>query len=388
VATNVIATPRLAYIDMTRMILFALVVMVHAACTFGAMGDWTFVDETANDLVTGVVLSLFLMVCQSFFMGLFFFLSGNFTPGAYDRKGLVRFWKDRLLRLAIPMAAYTWVLSRVPNYLNAWRNNGLRISFWDFSKQTYWTQADAGPTWFLSALLLFSAAYTLWRVVSRVVNLRPQTQRKLLPAPNTRSLLIAGLLMGTATFLTAQFFSMTEAYRVFGAFPYFLPFFPFYITLFIAGILAYHNNWLERISAGMLPFWKWMSLGMIIFLPIFLIGTGAIDTGMDPYISGLNWRTAVTSLWLGMTCISISTALTLWMREKVNPESQVVKLAGPNTFAAYIIHPLVLVPITLVFSFTAIHPMIKFLVSSALTIPLCFVLAEGLRRIPGMKTVL
>ena len=113
------AETRLAYIDVIRMILIILVIMVHAAVTYGAFGDWTYHDRTlAEDEFTGILLSLFVFVCQSFFMGLFFFFSGYFTPGSYDHKGLARFWKDRLLRLAIPMVIYTWFLSRIPNYIN------------------------------------------------------------------------------------------------------------------------------------------------------------------------------------------------------------------------------------------------------------------------------
>ena len=69
--------------------------------------------------------------------------------------------------MAIPMVLYTYFLSRVPNYIDAVANDGLTISFWHFAGRTFLSQADAGPTWFLFALLVFSLAYTLWRAVAR-----------------------------------------------------------------------------------------------------------------------------------------------------------------------------------------------------------------------------
>lgn len=39
-------------------------------------------------------------------MALFFFLSGLFTPGSYDRKGPAHFLLDRSLRLLLPTAVY------------------------------------------------------------------------------------------------------------------------------------------------------------------------------------------------------------------------------------------------------------------------------------------
>ena len=46
-------------------------------------------------------------------MGLFLLISAYFVPGSYDRKGAGRFLKDRLVRLGIPLALYSWVVNPV-----------------------------------------------------------------------------------------------------------------------------------------------------------------------------------------------------------------------------------------------------------------------------------
>ena len=382
------ASLRLSYVDLVKMVLTILVIMVHAAITYGAAGDWTYVDEGVDDMLSEVLLSLVVIDCQAFFMGLFFFFSGYFTPASYDRKGVLRFWKDRLVHLAIPMALYTWVLSRVPNYLREITNRGEPRSFLQYSLDTFWRNPDKGPTWFLFALLALTLGYTLVKLVVRWLHLEPLAWVKRVPAPSTAALLVTALVMASAMFAIGQFMPIDAAYDVFGVFGLILAFLPSYVILFAAGTLAYRNDWLSKLPAGMLRFWGWFSVSLVFALPTFLIGSGAIDLGLDPYLGGPNWRCAITCLWMGFACIAFSVSLTLWMREHVRPGNSLARVAGPNLFAIYLIHPLVLVPVCVGLSNTALHPLIKFVIASVSTVLLCFVLAEGLRRVPVIKEML
>lgn len=386
------AASRISYIDMLRGFLIALVIVFHAACTYNGSEDWTFTDFSANDEVTSIVLYLFVLLCQSFFMGLYFFLSGVFTPASYDKKGPVKFWIDRAIHLGIPMLLYTLVLSRIPNYLSAVTNWGMKWSFWEFSWRTWWYDADAGPTWFIFAVLGFSLLYTLLRLISkpRVTSAvaQPSWTRRL-PAPSTRTLLIVAVGMAAGMFAVCQFVPLSEPTRIFdGALPLLFAFFPFYTVLFFGGVLAARNRWLESWNASMLKFWGKLAIAMVIFLPLFLIGTGAIELGLDQYTQGFTWRCAVTCLWLAFACISFGFSLTLWMREKVKPGSKLATFAGTNSFAVYLIHPIILVAVSVYIFQFAMHPAIKFLVASVVAVPLCFLASALLRAIPGVKKVL
>lgn len=53
-----------------------------------------------------IPLTWYNTTIQAFSMGLFFLISGYFTPSSYERKGSGRFAKDRLLRLGIPILCY------------------------------------------------------------------------------------------------------------------------------------------------------------------------------------------------------------------------------------------------------------------------------------------
>ncbi len=381
------AASRLAYLDIVRALMCVLVIMVHAAVTYGSLGDWTYIDQTAQDEPTAIVLSFFLILCQCFFMGLFFFISGYFTPKAFDRKGLMVFWKDRLLRLAVPFLAYTLLLSKVPNYLNLLRNHGLQLTFLEYCQRTFWQDADAGPTWFLFALLVFSAAYSLWRLAaSRWA--RPGAHPKLLSVPRTGALLGFAALISAGMFAVSQVSPTPNTYRLFGSISIVWAFFPQYILMFTAGILAYRNGWLEQLPGKSLRFWAILAGILAILLPVFFILGGATSGQLDNFWTGLHWQSIVVNLWIGLACVSISMTLILWSRSRFQTLSAPLTAISTSTFATYLIHPLVLVPITVGLSFWAIHPMAKFGLASALTIAGSFAAGIALRKIPGLKTIL
>ena len=382
---------RVSYIDMLRGFLIALVIVFHAACTYNGSEDWTFRDLKANDPVTEVGLYFFVIYCQSFFMSLYFFLSGVFTPGAYDRKGVGRYWLDRVVHLLIPALIYTLAVSRIPNYLTAITNYGVRDSFWKFSANTFWTEADAGPTWFVFAVLLFSGLYTLVRIVANKLTRTSSGTKSWIdrvPAPGIGQLLITALVMAAGMFIVGQFMSIVHAERIFGAIPFIIGFFPFYLVFFFGGVLAYRNHWLEQWQASPIKFWGTASIMLVVLLPVLLVGGGALENGIDIFLSGFTWRCAATCLWLALACVSFGMSLTLWMREHVRNGSRLAAFVGKNSFTVFLIHSAILVGVSVSISGYDWHPLIKFAVSSVVAVPACFLVAWLLRKIPGLKQAL
>ncbi len=98
-----------------------------------------------------------------FFMSLMFFLSGLFFSQGLERRGLVRFLRDRAIRLGIPLVVSLALLSAAayyPSYLQTSEHTGL----WH-----QWTAIGfppTGPAWFVAVLLVFDCvAATLFTLV-------------------------------------------------------------------------------------------------------------------------------------------------------------------------------------------------------------------------------
>ncbi len=379
---------RLGFIDAVRLALTIMVIMVHAGVAYGGIGSWTYEDPVQDEL-TAVLLSLFIISAQSFFMGLFFFFAGFFTPASFDRKGAAGFWKDRLIRLGIPMLLYTFFLSSIPNYLNAVANQGLRMGFWQFFRVYFWRSPDEGPTWFIFALLVFSAGYTLYRLIKRTAQPAGGLKVKF---PGLTALLTIALVMAACTFAVAQWLPLGEMFDILGIFSLQLQFFPTYIILFVAGILARRNEWLDHLPLRSVRGWGITSALLLIALPAFMILGGAADNKLDLFMSGLNWRCVVMSLWLGLACISFSMTITLatkkWLDKASLSGRRLARIGAEGNYTAYLLHPLVLVPLTHWMSQLNLPSMLKFLIVAALTTLICYGLAPLLRRLPGLQHVL
>ncbi len=376
------AARRLTYIDTIRTGLTVLVVMVHASVTYGSIGGW-FTVEAGSDDLTKALLSLFVTLCQAFFMGLFFFISGYFTPGSIDRKGLGAFWKDRLLRLGVPLAIFSVILAKYPLYIYYSRNAGYSGTLWQFAANNLFRYLDAGPTWFLFALLVLGGAYSLYRLARR--GAAPLGGG--LAAPSVATLLGFTLVMAVSMLLTAQVSPVGDFKPLFG-FIYLQPaFFPQYLMMFAAGILAYRNDWLNRFDKRQLRTWSWIAAGCGVFLPVIFVAGGAAAGQFGAFITGFAWQSIALNAWVALTCVSFSMASILWLRQRQSQPGVVSKEISASAYAAYIIHPVVLVAITSNMTGLAIYPLLKFAIAVGVAVSASFGIGWLLRKIPGAKTI-
>jgi peptidoglycan/LPS O-acetylase OafA/YrhL len=109
--------PRTDFIDRLRVVLTVLVIVHHAAITYGGSGGWFYREVTDGGLPSSMTLTLLTAVNQAFFMGMFFLLAGYFTPASLAKKGAARYLGDRLIRLGVPLVIFGFVLARsVPRW--------------------------------------------------------------------------------------------------------------------------------------------------------------------------------------------------------------------------------------------------------------------------------
>jgi peptidoglycan/LPS O-acetylase OafA/YrhL len=96
---------------------------------------------------------------DTFFMSLFFLISGLFLWPSLARRGAGGFLRERVLRLGLPFLVTAGVLAPLA-YYPAYLGTGAHTPFW-----TQWFALGAwpaGPAWFLWVLLAFTALATLF----------------------------------------------------------------------------------------------------------------------------------------------------------------------------------------------------------------------------------
>jgi hypothetical protein len=149
------------YIDCLRSVMIALVVLVHTAITYGALGNWFYHELRSFATLSCLILTLFTATNQAYIMGILFLLAGYFTPGSLERKGYARFLSDRFLRLGLPLLAFGLILGPLTvAMVTAAEGKGFWSTFvWLWNHREFIN----GPLWFNQALLMFSLAYCAWR---------------------------------------------------------------------------------------------------------------------------------------------------------------------------------------------------------------------------------
>jgi glucan biosynthesis protein C len=376
---------RLFFIDNIRWLMIIFVVMTHAAVTYSSLGMWYYVEPIKLDILSMLIFGIYQSFTQAYSMGLLFLIAGYFVPASFDRKGPGRFLRDRMVRLGIPTLIYILFINTIIiYYILAFKWTMPRPPFWQFF-QNYILSLDflsgSGPMWFALALLIFSAAYAVYRLFRQGPENSPQDGK--LPG----HLAVVGLVLLISAFAFAIRLAQPIGTNIMNMQ---LGFFSQYIILFMIGTVVYRKNWLSRIpySFGMIWFKAALIIGSIFWLAILIFG-GGVSGDLAKYNGGLYWQSAAYALWESFFCVGICLGLIVLFRKHFNVQGKFTKFMSDNYFSVYVFHPPILILVTLALRDFAWPPLIKFTIAIAISVPLCFLTSHlVLRRIPILKRVL
>jgi len=379
---------RLFFVDNIRVLLTILVILHHLMITYAGTGRWYY-NEGGEDGFTRFIGGCFCSINQAYFMGLFLLISAYFVPGSYDRKGAGRFLKDRLIRLGIPLAVFSWVLHPLFVYVGLVMILDSRMSFWRFIATEYFTKygqpvIGAGPLWFVETLLILSLVYVLWRLVFRSRPAHPVVETRF---PSNGTIALFALLLGVAGFLVRLVFPRDE--YLFQPLNLQLGFFAQYIALFVIGLIAYRRNWLLSLPDRTGRLWLGIA-GLFALLGVCMqwaMASGAMSGALST--GGWHWESMAYALWESFLCMSMCIGLIYAFRRFFNRQGKLARFLVSNAYTAYIIHALVITIVALIAKdLLPLYPLLKWAVVSLVALPLCFVLSSLIRKLPYTDRVL
>ena len=358
-------TGRMPWLDNLRVALIALVVLHHLAIIYGHAGPWYYLAPPTDDVATIAAL-LFLLFNQSWFMGLFFAISGYLTPASFDRKGAAPFARDRLMRLGAPLALYVLVLAPLATLAGSIGRGA--------EPPPYLDAIGLGPAWFIEVLLLFTAGYVAWRL-----------RRSGAPRAEERPLRVWAVILfiiglaGT-TYLwrfIVPFGSYIEVVDLPSAFEA-----PQYVALFVAGIVAARRGWIATLPTrfGILGAVA-VGIATATLLPLAILHP-------DEMNGGGTWQSAALALWEAVMATGLPLVLIVIFRRFLPRQGRLGRELSGSAFAVFILHALVITVVAVALSALALPPLPGFLAAAGVSLPLSFLLAAGLRRLPGLRKVL
>ena len=385
VAAAAEARPRVArlyFVDNIRVLLTVLVILHHLMITYAGTGRWYY-NEDRQDVLTGYAGGFFCSINQAYFMGLFLLISAYFVPGSYDRKGPGHFLKDRLIRLGIPLALFSWVIN--PLFVYAFFFQDIRMPFWRFFPGEYFKTnplIGAGPLWFVEVLLIFSLVYVLWRLVFRA---RPVDSAVDTRFPGNGPIALFALLLGIAGFLVRVVFPMDGyTFKPLNLQP---GFFAQYIALFVVGLIAYRRNWLLGLPDRTGRLWLGIAVLLILLWAPMMVLNGAINDD-NSFKGGANWQSLLYTLWESFLCLSMCIGLIYAFRRTLNRRGKIAGFLVPNAYTAYIIHAPVIITLAFAVRDVMLYPLLKWVLVALVAVPLCFGLSWLIRKIPYTDRVL
>ena len=378
------AATRLLFIDNIRVYLTILVILHHLMITYAGTGSWIYFEDRA-DLLTEVVGSIFTTVNQIYFMGLFLLISAYFVPGSYERKGAGRFLKDRLVRLGIPLAIYSWIIHPLLVYVYLRVVAGIRQPFWEYFPRQYFGEGyliGQGPLWFVETLLILTLGNVAIRLLFRSRPAEPISDSAF---PGGAAISLFAVLVALVTFVLRLW--IPEGWN-FKPLNLQFPYFPGYIALFLVGLVAYRRNWFLTLPEKTGRRWLWAcAFILLIGYPVALILGGAMEDD-SVFLGGWHWQALFRAFMSSFMAVGLCIGVLYLFRRYANRQGRLSRFLVPNAYTAYIIHAPVIVAVALALRGLDFHPLLKFALAALVSVSLCFGLSSLIRKLPYTDRVL
>ncbi len=375
-------SPRLAWIDQLRTLAIILVVNLHACVTYSHVGDWYVQEDPAPPLDVRIAFLFWEGHLQAFFMGLLFFVAGYFAHGSLRRRGPAGFARERLWRLGIPTLFYMLVLHPVIVFgLNPWRRDfgPLAPAYLHYVARGRFL-GGSGPMWFAAALLVFC-------LVLAAVRGRRAAPDRPAAAPGAGELGLWGGVAVAATFLirTVQPLGTSVLNMQ-------LCYFPQYVLAFGAGLAAARGGWLETLARSARARWAgWLALGLGPLALAAVLAAGGLLHGQsfDGFRGGFGLRSLGLCAWEQLTGLGLGLGALSLCARRLDRATPFWRWLSDRSFGVYLLHPVVLVLLTLGLRKTGmVNPFLNAALLTATGVTASFAVADLARRVPGARAFL
>jgi peptidoglycan/LPS O-acetylase OafA/YrhL len=361
-----VVTSRLGWMDTLRVTAIAGVIVMHAATAYILDIDWYYQERTTSAL-TPTLVAFPALLAGLFGLGPLFLLGGLLSAGSLGRKGPGGFARGRLLRLGLPLLVFVVLIDPLTDYLGALAE-GEHPRPWPYLADQTGTR-DTGPMWFVALLLLCSLAYAALR------QLRPArgsvtadlVRRHLVAAAATIAIgsFVVRLVspLGEETFANLRW----EAW-------------PQGIGLFTLGVLAGERGWLEVLDRRLVRGCGWVAVAAVLGLTA-LAAFALATNHLDAVAGGLAWPSAAFAVLEGVGAVALSLWVVAWFRRRWDRPGRLLRRAGRGSYAAYVLHPPVLVLLSMLARPLPVPPEGKFVLVAASGVVAAFAVGMGLTRL-------
>jgi glucans biosynthesis protein C len=353
--------------DNLRVLVIAVVVVWHTAIAYLGGTGWYYLDRTTSKVWAAAVTPAWIIA--GYALGPLFLVAGWFSARSLARKGAGGFARTRLLRPGVPLIVFIFVINPLATYLGNLRG-ARHPSLADYLGGTY----GAGPLWFAAALLAFSLAYALLRRL----HVAPVARRR----SGEQVMVAAAVLIAVTVFLVWQRWPPDANAFLdlrWESWPQGAGLFALGVWAGEAGSLQDLTAWARRLG--------WTALAATVML-VALAGYEQARGQGEAALRGAGWPMMLAAVLYGIVSVAFTVWFTALVRARWSGGGPLRARAGRASYATYVLHPLLLTAIMVLFASLALAPELTFLAVAVVAVPACYLAGYAATRVPGVSKVL
>lgn len=369
-------------LDRARTFLTLVVLLHHAVIPYTHFGHTDPASFAGFDMI--------VLATDSFFMAMFFFLSGLFTWPGIARKAPSVFLRDRLLRLGLPFAIAALTVIPLAYYAIALRAEP-ELTFASF----WWKTVTAGPwpsgpIWFVWVLLAFDlTASLLYRVSARLVD--PINRVSLRGFERPAVFWLTLVAVSIVTYVPALVYFGPNKWFELGPFSVQASRILLYFAYFFIGASVGAANFDRGIlsTEGQLPKsrWMWVIVTLIPYCLLWgMIYIKRVILGNPDHLP--DWYHLFYGTFFVLFSASILLAILAFFLHGRSPGPTLLDRMQPDAYGMFLVHYPIALWIQYALFDYELPAIVKAAVGFVLTVILSWGLTAGLRKIPGASHVL
>jgi surface polysaccharide O-acyltransferase-like enzyme len=369
-------------LDRTRTFLTLVVVIHHTVIPYTHFGH--------TDPKSWIGFDVVVLATDSFFMAMFFFLSGLFVWPSLRHKAPHVFIRDRLLRLGLPFVIAAFTIIPFAYYAIALRQHpdlGFGEFWWKTITAGPW---PSGPIWFVWLLLAFDlSASLLYRLSPGLVD--PINRMSLRGHHRPAHFYLFLLGVTALIYIPARVYYGASHWFEFGPFSVQASRLLFYAAYFFIGAGVGAAN-LERgllspIGRLARSGWTWVIAALAAYCMLWVL-IGIKRELLGNPLTPPAWYDAIYGLFFAAFSAAILFAILAWFLRYSRSGWSIFDPMQADAYGIFLVHyPIVLWLQYWLFNFD-LPAIVKAVVVFVLTVALSWAVAAALRKIPGAQHVL
>ena len=228
----------------------------------------------------------------------------------------------------------------------------------------------SGPMWFLKVLLILTAFYTLWRQVTKIDIVKRKIPTEF-HIPRFSYLLLLAIGLGFLTFLIRIFYPIDDR-------PFEIPVGQIiqYLMMFGFGVISVRYFWFEKMTRNHVKLWLITIIiaAVLIYLDFFLVL--GVDADLVVFSGGFNIHALLFALVDNVICMGVIFVLIKVFYAKFNKQGPLLRNLSASAYHMYLIHPIILVSLSLGIATLALSPLVKILIVFPIAVILCYLVSH------------